>query len=60
LDFFLILKNYPNAGHFAGRFSQRKSVLPGVETQWHSSSCRADVPGHDVVVACTWLQHQAF
>jgi hypothetical protein len=60
LDFFPILKNYYNAGHFPGRFGQRKSILPGVKTQWHSGGCSADVPGRDVVAASTWLQCQAF
>jgi hypothetical protein len=56
LDFFPILKNYRNAGRFTRRFAQRKSVLPGIEMQWHSGGCSADVPGCDVVAAHTWLQ----
>jgi hypothetical protein len=36
LDFSPILKNYRNAGRFAGRFAQLKSVLPGVKMQWRS------------------------
>jgi hypothetical protein len=60
LDFFPILKNYRNAGHFAGCFAQRKSVLPGIEMQWRSGGCSTDVPGHDVVAARTWLQRRAF
>jgi hypothetical protein len=54
------LKNYRNAGRFGGRFSQRKSILPGIKMQWRSGSCSADVPGCDVVAARTWLQRQMF
>jgi hypothetical protein len=60
LDIFPILKNYRNAGHFSGHFAQRKSVFPGVEMQWRSGSCSANVPGHDVVAMGTWLQCWAF
>ncbi len=58
--FFPILKNYCNAGHFAGCFSQHESILPGVETQWCSGGCSTNVSGLDVVVAHTWLQRRAF
>jgi hypothetical protein len=34
----------------------RKSILPGIKMQWRSGSCSADVPGHDMVAARTWLQ----
>jgi hypothetical protein len=57
LDFFPILKNYHNAGHFAGRLAQCKSILPGLKTQWRSGNCSANVSGCDVVAARTWLQH---
>jgi hypothetical protein len=60
LDFFPILKNYRNAGHFAGRFAQHKSVLLGIKMQWRSGSCSANVLGRDVVAARTWLQRRAF
>jgi hypothetical protein len=60
LDFFPILKNYRNAGRFAGHFAQRKSILPGVEMQWRSGGYSADVPGRDVLAARTWLQRWAF
>jgi hypothetical protein len=60
LDFIPILKNYRNAKHLAGHFAQRKSVLPGVETQWHSGGCSADVPGREMVLARTWLQRRVF
>ncbi len=32
-------------------------ILPGIEMQRRSSGCSADVPGRDVAVAHTWLQH---
>jgi hypothetical protein len=35
-------------------------VLPGVETQWCSDGCSANVPRRDVAVAHTWLQCRAF
>jgi hypothetical protein len=60
LDFFPILKNYRDAGHFARCFVQHKSILPGVKTQWRSGGCSANVPGRDMVAARTWLQHRAF
>jgi hypothetical protein len=47
-------------GILPGVFAQLKSILPGGKMQWHSGGCSTNVPGHDVVAARTWLQHQVF
>ncbi len=58
--FFQFLKITAMPGISPGILPKGKSVLPGVEMQWHSGGCSADAPGHDVVAVRTWLQRQAF
>jgi hypothetical protein len=33
-------------------------VSPGIKMQRRSGGCSANVPGHDVAVVHTWLQHR--